>query len=145
MITGFHTIVYSVDADVTRAFFRDVLGWPSLDAGGGWLILKTPPSEMGVHPTSDRDGAVAATPFHQSSLMCDDIRATIAELRAKGVSVKDQIEDRGFGLVTSIEVPAAGWMMLCEPRHDLLTNWKDELRQREVTEEPTARTGMSLS
>ncbi len=68
---------------------------------------------------SDTDGPVVSTPFHQCSLMCDDIRATVRELRAKGVSVEEQIEDQGLGLVTSIEVPSAGWMVLYEPRHDL--------------------------
>jgi catechol 2,3-dioxygenase-like lactoylglutathione lyase family enzyme len=120
VITGFHTIIYSHDEAAARAFFGDVLGWPSLDAGGGWLIFKTPPSELGVHPTSsdtgDRWGAV---PTHQSSIMCDDIEATRAELRAKGVTVSDEVKDEGFGLTSSIEVPGAGWMMIYEPRHGL--------------------------
>lgn len=120
MITGFHTIIYSEDETATRAFFRDVLGWRSVDAGGGWLIFKTPPSELGVHPTSGDLGEQWATvPSHQSSLMCDDIMATVAELRTKGVVVKDEVEDQGFGLVTSIQVPGAGWLMLYEPRHPL--------------------------
>jgi catechol 2,3-dioxygenase-like lactoylglutathione lyase family enzyme len=120
VISGFHTIIYSDDADATRAFFRDVLGWPSLDAGGGWLIFKTPPSELGVHPTSgDADERWATVPFHQSSLMCDDIEATIAELQGKGVAVKTDVKDQGFGLVTSFAVPGAGWMMLYQPRHGL--------------------------
>ena len=58
-------------------------------------------------------------PFHQSSLMCDDINATVAELRSKGIEVKSEIEDQGFGLVTSLQVPGAGWLMLYEPRHPL--------------------------
>lgn len=121
MITGFHTIIYSDDADATRAFFRDVLGWRWLDGGGGWLIFKTPPGELGVHPTADAEsGDVWATvPYHQASLMCDDIEATIAELKRKGVAVKDDVQDQGFGLVTSIEVPGAGWLMLYQPRHGL--------------------------
>ncbi|MEZ5382538.1 MAG: VOC family protein [Microthrixaceae bacterium] len=120
MITGFHTIIYSSDVEATRAFFRDVLGWPSLDAGGGWLIFKTPPSELGVHPTSDDPGeAWAHTPYHQASLMCDDLESTVTELRAKGVEVAEGIDDQGFGLVTSISVPGAGWLLLYEPRHEL--------------------------
>jgi catechol 2,3-dioxygenase-like lactoylglutathione lyase family enzyme len=120
MITGFHTILCSDDAEETRAFFRDVLGWPSIDAGGGWLIFKTKPSELGVHPTSEGQGERWATvPFHQSSMMCDDIEATIKELQAKGVTVKADVEDQGFGLVTSFEIPGAGWMMLYQPRHAL--------------------------
>ena len=120
MITGFHTIVYSEDAESTRAFFRDVLQWPSVDAGGGWLIFKTPPSELGVHPTSDNhEDRTSTLPFHQASLMCDDINATVAELRRKGVEIDEKIEDQGFGLVTSIQVPGAGWLMVYEPRHPL--------------------------
>ena len=120
VITGYHSIVFSEDAEATRAFLRDVLGWPSLDAGGGWLIFKTPPSEVGVHPTvSDEGHRWATPPHHQCSLMCDDIEATVAELRSKGVAVRDEIEDQGFGLVTEIEVPGAGSMMLYQPRHEL--------------------------
>jgi catechol 2,3-dioxygenase-like lactoylglutathione lyase family enzyme len=120
MITGFHSIIYSDDAETTRAFFRDVLHWPSLDAGGGWLIFKTPPSELGVHPTtSDTNERWATTPFHQLSLMCDDLEATIADLRSAGVTVDAEVRDEGFGLVTSIEVPGAGSLMLYQPRHEL--------------------------
>lgn len=120
MITGFHTIIYSDDEERTRAFFRDVLGWPSLDAGGGWLIFKTPPGELGVHPSSDDpDQQWSNVPYHQASLMCDDISATVADLRSRGVELEDGIQDQGFGLVTSIQVPGAGWLMLYEPRHGL--------------------------
>ncbi len=120
MINGFHTIVYSDDPDATRAFFNDVLGWPSIDAGGGWQIFKTKPAELGVHPTKGPDGEVWGTaPMHQSSLMCDDIEATVAELRAKGVEVADEINDEGFGLTTMITVPGAGQMMLYQARHEL--------------------------
>lgn len=133
MINGFHSIIYSDDAETTRAFFRDVLEWPSIDAGGGWLIFKTPPSEIGVHPSVGPDGQRWGTiPTHQVSLMCHDIEATVAELRAKGVTVADEIVDEGFGLTTTIEVPAAGEMMLYEPRHDLahaLPDWADEGRR----------------
>ena len=119
MINGFHTIIYSDDADATRAFVRDVLGWPSVDAGGGWLIFKTAPAELGVHPTSSDSGEPWGTaPAHQSSLMCDDIEATLAELREKGVTVAEAINDEGFGLTSSIEIPGAGSMMLYQPRHD---------------------------
>ena len=120
MINGFHTILYSDDSDATRAFFRDVLKWPSIDAGDGWLIFKTKPAELGVHPTGGHDGEVwGTTPMHQSSLMCDDIEATIAELQAKGVDVDSEIVDQGFGLTTMITVPGAGQMMLYQARHEL--------------------------
>ena len=86
----------------------------------GWLIFKTPPAEMGVHPAAGPGGEQWGTvPTHQVSLMCDDIEATAADLRAKGVTVADEVRDEGFGLTTTIEVPGAGSMMLYEPRHDL--------------------------
>ena len=120
MITGFHTIIYSDDAEATRAFFRDVLGWPFLDGGDGWLIFKTKPSELGVHPTMSGLGERWETvPHHSSSMMCDDIHATVADLRRRGVNFRGEVQDQGFGLVTEMEIPSAGWMMLYQPRHDL--------------------------
>ena len=73
-----------------------------------------------MHPTSEDSSDVTATvPYHQTSLMCDDIDATLAELRAKGVDVDDEVRDQGFGVVASIRVPGAGWMMVYQPRHGL--------------------------
>jgi catechol 2,3-dioxygenase-like lactoylglutathione lyase family enzyme len=122
MITAIHTLIYSDDPQATRAFLRDVLGWPSVEEPGGsppWPIFKTGPSEMGVHPTSGGDGADAyAYPRHHSiSLMCDDIAATRAELEAKGATFVGDITDYGFGLGIDLELPGAGPIMLYEPRH----------------------------
>ncbi len=111
MITGVHTLVYAEDADAARAFFRDVLGWPHVDAHGGWLIFRTGPSELGVHPA---DGGA---PHHEISLVCDDIEQTVAELTAKGAHVAGGIEVRGFGRTIELEIPGAGHMLLYEPRH----------------------------
>lgn len=120
MINGFHALIYSDDPDATRAFFRDVLEWPHVDSGGGWLIFKTTPAELGVHPTAGPGGEEwGTTPTHVCSLMCDDVEATAAELRAKGAVVADEILDEGFGLTTKIQVPGAGEMTLYEPRHDI--------------------------
>ena len=120
MITGFHSIIYSDDAEATRAFFRNVLGWPHVDAGHGWLIFKTKPGELGIHPTtSDSGERWASIPHCQASLMCDDIEATIAELTAKGVEFEGSVEDQGFGRVIHLIVPAAGAMMLYQPQHPL--------------------------
>ena len=112
MITAVHTLVYADDAERARDFFRDVLGWPHVDAGGGWLIFQTGASELGVHPT-DHGGGV----HHQISLMCDDIEATVAELRDKGVEFSQEVRDDGFGLTAMFVVPGGGEMMLYEPRH----------------------------
>jgi catechol 2,3-dioxygenase-like lactoylglutathione lyase family enzyme len=118
VINGFHSLVYSDDPVATRAFFRDVLGWPFVDADEGWLIFKTPPSEIGFHPSQGDHGEPHATPPHHAvSLMCDDIEATIAELRAKGVDVGEKAQNYGYGLVTMIKVPGAGPMQLYQPLH----------------------------
>lgn len=110
MITSVHTIVYASDADQARAFFRDVLGLPYVDAHDGWLIFKLPPAELAVHPAAD-DGR------HELYLMCDDIGATMADLEAKGVEFTSPVTEQSFGLVTSIAVPGGGELGLYEPRH----------------------------
>ena len=111
-ITGAHAVLFTTDADADRGFFRDVLEFPSVDAGGGWLIFGLPPAELAAHP-ADENGR------HELYLMCDDINATVTELRGRGVEVDSKIEDQGYGLVTSIQVPGAGWLLLYEPRHPL--------------------------
>ena len=115
MITAVHTLVYAEDAEAARAFFRDVLGWPHVDAGGGWLIFRTGPSELGVHPAEPYAGAG----HHAISLMCEDLEATVADLRAKGVEFTRDISDEGFGSTIDFLVPGAGEMMLYEPHHPI--------------------------
>ncbi len=78
MITGVHSIIYNKNADKLRAFFRDVLAFPFVDAGHDWLIFALPPGELGIHPTRDEGS-------HEMYLLCDDLEATLAELQAKGV------------------------------------------------------------
>ena len=119
MITAVHTLIYANDANAARRFFRDVLELPFVDAHGGWLIFKTGPSELGVHPTSgDHGGQAWSVPeHHEISLMCDDIEETMAGLEAKGVVFSRGIEDAGFGRTATFEVPGAGLMLLYEPRH----------------------------
>jgi predicted enzyme related to lactoylglutathione lyase len=121
MITGVHTLVHADDAEAARSFFRDVLGWPYVDAHGGWLIFKTGPSELGVHPTAGDQGGQpwVSAQHHEISLLCDDIEQTVAELTAKGASFTQGIEDRGFGLTVMLEIPGAGEMMVYQPRHPL--------------------------
>jgi catechol 2,3-dioxygenase-like lactoylglutathione lyase family enzyme len=113
VIKAFHAIVYSRDAEATRAFFRDTLNLSSVDAGGGWLIFALPPAEIGVHPTEGEAGE----PKHQFSLICDDVAATVTELKAKGVEFEGGIEDHGWGIVSTLKVPGAGSLMLYQPRH----------------------------
>ena len=101
---------------------RDVLGWPYVEhpeSQPGWLIFKTGPSELGVHPTSGtyEGEAYSHSRHHSISLMCDDIEATVAELETRGAVFSGGIEDFGFGLGTSLELPGAGAILLYEPRH----------------------------
>jgi catechol 2,3-dioxygenase-like lactoylglutathione lyase family enzyme len=109
MITGMHAIVYSRDAEADRAFLRDVLGFSSVDAGGGWLIFAAPPAEVAVHP-AESNGR------HEIYLMCDDIDAEIRWLSAKGIRC-GPVRDEGWGLLTTVRLPGGGDLGLYEARH----------------------------
>ncbi|GAA0942988.1 VOC family protein [Virgisporangium aurantiacum] len=109
MINGAHVILYSQNADADRDFFRDVLGYPNVDAGNGWLIFKLPPAEVAVHP--------AGSPSHEFYLMCDDVAATVTHLTTKGVEFTRSVSDEGWGLLTAIRLPGGGELGLYEPRH----------------------------
>jgi predicted enzyme related to lactoylglutathione lyase len=110
VITGMHAIVFSAQAEKVRAFFDDVLGLPSADAGGGWLIFALPPAELAVHP-SDGDS------HHELYLMCDDIHATLAELAGKGAEVARDVSDQGWGLLAAIRLPDGSEFPIYQPRH----------------------------
>jgi catechol 2,3-dioxygenase-like lactoylglutathione lyase family enzyme len=115
-IAGAHTLVYAEDADAARAFFRDVLGFPSVDAGGGWLIFALPPGEVGVHPGPSREKDVGQ---HELSFMCHDLEATVEVLTAKGVEFTAPVTEESYGRVTRFLVPGgAGEMVLYQPRHE---------------------------
>jgi catechol 2,3-dioxygenase-like lactoylglutathione lyase family enzyme len=111
VIVGAHTIVFSEDAGAARAFFADVLGLRAVDAGGGWLIFALPPAELACHPAESDSGR------HELYLMCDDLDATIADLRAKGVEFAAPVSDEAWGRVTRLHVPGGGELGLYEPRH----------------------------
>ena len=119
MILACHTLIYSDDADATRAFLRDVLGFANVDAGTGdanWLIFRTGPSELGVHPTS---GEGYSSPRHQAiSFIVDDLDSTMAELRDKGAEFSSGPDDHGYGLVAMVKVPGADDVQLYQPRHE---------------------------
>ncbi len=108
MINGIHAILYTPDADALRAFLRDVLELPSVDAGGGWPIFALPPAEVAAHP--------AEQPGSGLYLMCDDLEATMAELRAKGVEHGPVAEER-WGRITTLALPGGGELGLYEPKH----------------------------
>ncbi len=109
MIFGAHVIIYSKDAEADRVFFRDILGFKSVDAGHGWLIFALPPAEAAVHPVED-----AAS--HELYLMCDDLEAEIAELKAKGVACAE-LQKARWGTVTKISLPGGGNVGLYQPKH----------------------------
>ncbi len=119
MITSTHAIIYAEDADKARAFLRDTLGLPFVDAHGGWLIFKLPPAELGIHPAGQPGDPSSGAPsgHHELYLMCDDIEARVAELVAKGVEFTTPVENQGFGLIARLAVPGAGEIGLYEPRH----------------------------
>ena len=110
MIKGAHVIIYSTNAEADRKFIRDVLGFPGVDAGDGWLIFKLPPAEIAVHPT---DGPVK----HEFYLMCDDIEKTLADLTSKGVEISSPVNDYGWGLLASFKLPSGSDLPIYQPRH----------------------------
>ncbi|MFQ5968549.1 MAG: VOC family protein [Acidimicrobiia bacterium] len=108
-IVGAHALLYTPEAEAVRALLRDVIGWDYVDDGEGWLIFKLPPAEMGVHPGD--------TTKHEISFMCDDIEATVSELKDKGVEFRGIPTDAGFGIVTTMVFPGGVEVSLYEPRH----------------------------
>ena len=114
MITGVHSIIYSKDAEAARRFFRETLGWKSVNAGHGWLIFALPPAELAAHPAEDESGGT-----HELFLMCDDIEKTVAELREKAVRIVAAPSDYGWGIMARIEIPGGGEIGLYQPRHPI--------------------------
>lgn len=105
-IIGMHALMYSRKDEATRRFFRDILGFPSVDAGHGWLIFQAPPSELAIHPSEGEQ-------YHELYFMCDDIDATVAELEAKGV-VTRPIQERQWGRITALSGRACNqWPAVC--------------------------------
>lgn len=115
MITGIHALLYSSEPEALRRLLRDVFGWEHVDAGDGWLIFALPPAELGVHP--DEGPTWESGVRHQLTLMCDDIQATTSELREKGVEVRGEPRDEGYGITVVLELPGGVEVMLYEPRH----------------------------
>jgi hypothetical protein len=109
MIIGAHAIVYSKGSEADRAFFKDVLGFPSVDVGGGWLIFGLPPAEVAVHPT-DGDGS------HELYLMTDDVAGFVADMKKRGIAC-DPTSDQRWGILTSVTLPSGGKLGVYEPRH----------------------------
>jgi predicted enzyme related to lactoylglutathione lyase len=109
-ITGVHALIYTSEPEAVREVFRDVFGWEHVDAGDGWLIFALPPAELGIHPAE-------YSVRRDVSVMCDDIRATMTELEAKGIQFAGEPEDEGFGIGVTMLLPGGTEVLLYEPRH----------------------------
>ena len=109
MISGAHVIVYSKNAEADRAFFRDVLGFKSVDAGHGWLIFALPPAEVALHP-SDEDGV------HELYFMCDDLKAEMTSLTKMNVACSE-VQEARWGSITKVRLPGGGEVGLYQPKH----------------------------
>jgi hypothetical protein len=109
MIIGAHSIIYSKDPDADRAFLRDVLKFPSVDVGGGWLIFGLPPAEVAVHPSDEND-------VHEFYLMCDNVDAFIAEMKKHNIKCGD-VHNQGWGILTQVMLPSGGKLGVYQPRH----------------------------
>ena len=108
MITGAHIVLHTADAEADRAFFRDVLKFPSVDAGHGWLIFALPPSELACHPAS-----VAS---HELYLMTDDIDVVVAVLDSHGVTHGELVEER-WGRLVRFTLPSGVHLGIYQPKH----------------------------
>ena len=109
MISGAHVIIYSNDADADRAFFRDVLQFPAVDAGRGWLIFALPPAEVAMHPAEGNAS-------HELYLMCPDLKAVLSALQANGIRFDDPMEAR-WGTIVHVDLPSGTRIGLYQPKH----------------------------
>ena len=113
-IIGAHMLIYTPEAEALRAVLRDAFGFKYVDAGHGWLIFGLPPSELGVHPAEG-----SAQTDHAISFICDDIHATVRDLRGKGIRIDGEPEDHGYGIVVMATLPGGVQVQVYEPRHPL--------------------------
>lgn len=127
-IDGLHGLFYSSEPEQLRAILRDVFGFKYVDAGGGWLIFAMPPAELGVHP--GEGPTFESGVRHQMAFMCDNIGKTIAELRAKGVTVVGDPKDEGYGITTMLHLPGGCEVMLYEPRHPIAAGMNAPAKRR---------------
>lgn len=109
MINGAHIVIYTKDPEADRAFFRDVLGFPSVDAGDGWLIFAMPPLEAAFHDSTKNDQ-------HELYLMCDDIVATLKDLKSKKVKVSE-VSEQVWGKLATLALPGGGNIGIYQPKH----------------------------
>lgn len=115
-IIGTHTLIYTSEPEQVRAMLRDVFGFSHVDAHDGWLIFALPPAEMGVHP---EEGPAGTSTGHHVAFICDDIHATVRELRGKGVVIEGEPKDEGWGITATMNLPGGAQMMVYQARHPL--------------------------
>lgn len=126
MIVGAHVLLYSRNPEADRAFFRDVLRFPHVDVGHGWLIFKLPPAEAAIHPADQGTGTVDAGHRLLGSvlyLMCDDLAAEMASLKSKGIQCA-KVDEANWGRKTTIQLPGGGEIGLYQPRHPMAFDLK---------------------
>ena len=120
MFVGSHVLLYSDNPEADRGFFRDVLGFPFVDVGHGWLIFRLPPGEVAVHSTDGEKHELVHAGHRMLGaslyLMCDDLAAQIKLLKAKNVSCTE-IEEERWGIRTTIKLPSGGELGLYQPTH----------------------------
>jgi catechol 2,3-dioxygenase-like lactoylglutathione lyase family enzyme len=109
VINGAHIVIYTKDAESDRAFFRDILKFPSADAGHGWLIFALPQLEAAFHDSEKNDQ-------HELFLMCDNIGATLKEFKSKKVNVSDISEQR-WGKLATFTLPGGSKIGIYQPKH----------------------------
>jgi len=109
MITGAHSIIYSRKPEADRAFLRDVLRLPHVDAGEGWLIFGLPPAELAVHPSRKND-------LHEFYFICEDAKAFVGAMAKRKIRCSP-VQNMGWGLVTRVSLPGGGNLGVYEPRH----------------------------
>ncbi len=116
MIRGVHTMFFTSQPEQLRAFIRDKLGFRSTDVGGGWQIFEVPEADMGCHPDDPANDQPSG--LQHISFYCDDIEATVAELKGRGVEFVDGIRDEGYGLATHFRMPGDIVVELYQPRYE---------------------------
>ena len=129
-IVGAHVIIYSADADADRAFLRDVLGFPHVDVGSGWLIFALPPSEVAVHP-AEKSGV------HTLYLMVDDVTKFVLRMADRGV-ICSAPQDQGWGVLTQVSLPGGAELGIYQARH-VRPTWsrpRRKLRKPKATKSP---------
>ncbi len=109
MITGAHAIVYSTKPDADRAFMRDVLGLPSIDTGGGWLIFGLPSSEVAVHPAEENGR-------HELYFLVTNVAAFVARMKRQKITCS-ALQTERWGVITNVTLPGGGTIGVYEPRH----------------------------